>query len=509
LFSGNLVAVLIAFVASTIVARLLGPQNFGLFSLALVMPSLLQLLTHFGTRTAVTRYVAHHLAAGELEMARRYSQSAMLFSLLAGSVLALANYLASGWVAGVFFQRPELAPYIALMSVYLLGQSLVLNVIAISTGWNAMGQASFANILQSILKLAISPALILLGFGVTGAVLGHALSFVIGGTFSALLLFFTKVQFVRERFVYFIQDTKEMVRFGFAPFVGNLLAGLATFYVSLLLAIVTVGHNELVGYYSVATNLTVPLSLLAGATAAALYPAFTSLHGMKADTVQAFAMSLKYVAYLIGPVIFFLMAASTELTYVFYGGSYVSGSGYLFLMAVANAPIIFGQSILGGFFLGLGRPRLAFIVSGIAAIVLFITAPLLSVYAGLGVEGLIVSVLVSNGMTTAVGLYVVHFYGMGIAEWRSLLGTVASCIIALGACLSFPSIGNDVIMLGVKMVLFTAVYLTLAPLLKSVDVDDIDRIGESLREVPIVGLAVSPLVRYERALAGIIRTGGK
>jgi O-antigen/teichoic acid export membrane protein len=502
LFSGNLLATAIAAVASIVVARLLGPSNFGLFTLSLVTPSLLQLFTHFGTRTAVTRYVAHHLALGEVEMARRFAQSAMIFSLLVGGLLAGVNYAASWWVAGTLFQRPDLQPYIALASAFLIGQSIVLNVIAIATGWNAMGQASFANILQSILKLAISPALILLGFSISGAVLGHLVSYVVGGTVSAFILFFTKVKLVRERLGYFIEDTKEMIRFGFQPFIGGLLGGLATFYVSVLLAAVTVGHNELVGYYSAATNLTVPLSLLAGATGAALYPAFTSLHGIKADTGQAFAMSLKYVAFLIGPVIFFLVAASNELMYTFYGNSYVAGSGYLVLLSLASAPIILGQSVFASFFLGLGRPRLAFVTGGLAAVVLFVVAPLLSVSSGLGVYGLILALLLSNGTTAAVGLYLVHHYGMGAAGWGSLSGTVVASLVALGACLILPATGHDIIMLGVKMVLFGGVYLTLAPLLRAVDVGDVDRIGESLHEVPLVGTLVSPFLKYERALAG-------
>ena len=500
LFAGNLLATVIAAAASIVIARLLGPGDFGLYSLALVMPALLQLLTHFGTRTAVTRYVAHHLILGEVELARRFAQSAIIFSLMAGSLMALVNYLAASWVASALLQRPELAPYIALASIYLLGQSMVLNVIAVATGWNAMGQASFANILQSGLKLAIAPALILVGFGVSGAVLGHALSFILGGSISAVILFATKVKLVGERFGYFVADTKELLKFGFEPFLGGLLAGLATFYVSVILAVVTVGHNEVVGYYSAATNLTIPLSLLASATGAALYPAFTSLHGMKADTSQALAMSLKYVSFLIGPVIFFLIAASREMIYAFYGPSYVGVSGYLALLALAYTPIVIGQTILPNFFLGIGRPRLTFIATGVAALVLFVVAPLLSIYGGLGVDGLIIGLLASNGTIAGVGLYLVSRHRLGRAGWRSLLGTVGASVAAMAVCLAIPPVGHHIIMLAVKMVLFGGVYLTLAPLLGAVDLADVDRLEESFAEVPVVGTLVSPFVRYVRAL---------
>ncbi len=99
LFAGNLIGTVIAYVASFVVARLLGPPDYGLFSLVFVAPTLLQLFTHFGTRTAVTKYVAQYVSLGDVERARRFSQSAMIFSLGAGALFAVVNYLSSWWVA--------------------------------------------------------------------------------------------------------------------------------------------------------------------------------------------------------------------------------------------------------------------------------------------------------------------------------------------------------------------------------------------------------------------------
>jgi O-antigen/teichoic acid export membrane protein len=503
LFSGNLIATLILAAASILIARLLGPNEFGLYGLALVTPTLLQLLTHFGTRSAVTRYVAHYISLGDIERARRFSQSAMIFSIAAGGLFAVINYVASGWIASALFQRPVLQPFIALASIYLFGQSIVLTVIATATGWNAMGQASFANVLQAALKLTIAPLLIVLGFGVTGAVLGHSISYVIGGLASAAILFFSKVKFVRERFSYLVEDTRELIKFGLPLFVGGVLAGVSTFYVSVLLALVA--SNTVVGYYQAAANLVVPASLLSAATAFALYPAFTSLHSTKGDTRQAFAMSLKYVSYIIGPVLFFLAAASTELMYVFYGSSYVSGSQYLFLLALAYSPILIGQNVIPSFLNGIGRPRLTSYAIGIAALVLLGFAPLLALIGGLGVTGLIFALFVSNSSLAAVGLYLVHREKLGITEWRPAAATLAASLVSLGACLLLPSIGHEVIMLAVKILLFGGIYLTLAPLLGAVNESDVSRLSESIIEVSILRPLAAPFLRYERFVVTLTR----
>jgi stage V sporulation protein B len=55
LFVGNLVSTSIATVAIIIFARLLGPNGYGVYTLAFVVPSILQLFVGLGIGTAVTR----------------------------------------------------------------------------------------------------------------------------------------------------------------------------------------------------------------------------------------------------------------------------------------------------------------------------------------------------------------------------------------------------------------------------------------------------------------------
>lgn len=496
MFAGSLVATLISATSNIVVARLLGPSNFGLFALAFVGPSMLQLLTHFGTRTAVTKYVAECMALGNVERARRYVQSAMIFSILAGAVLAIVNFFSSGWMAVVLFQRPELQPYIALASLFLFGQAVFLTVIASATGWYAMGQASLANVLVAALKLALGPTLILVGLGIAGGVLGQALAFLVGGVISAVILYLTKVKFVRVRLSSLAEDLGELLKFGFQPFLGGVLVGSSSFYVSVLLA--HVASNTVVGYYQTATNLTIPVSLLSAAVSSALLPAFASLGAVEADTGQAFRMSVKYVSYVIGPVLFFLAAASAELMKFFYGSSYVPGSQYLALLALANTPILIGSSFIPDFLTGIGKPRLTFVTMGLAAIVLFVSAPLLAVFGGLGVTGLIAALFALNVSTAAVGLWLVKHYGLGVTGLHSPLATFAASAVALGACLVLPGAGPSIVMLMVKFVVFVGIYLTLAPLFGAVDAVDLDRLSELTGEIPLFMRLVSPFIRYEK-----------
>lgn len=498
LFSGNFIANSMAAIGSAVIARLLGPGDFGLFTLSIVTPTLLQLLTHFGTRTASTKYVAHYLALGDVERAREFAQTGVFFSLIVGTVVALANYGSSWWVASTLFHRPEIQPYIALASLYLLGASIGLVVVATATGWNSMGQASFVNILWATLKLILAPGLIALGYGITGAVLGQSFAFLIAASTSAGILFYTRVKFRWARFTHFLSDSAEMVKFGFGPFVGALMAGVSTFYVSVLLALVA--GNRVVGYYQAAFNLITPATLLAFAATGALYPAFASLHATREDTSTAFALAVKYVSFLIGPVLFFLAGAAPQLMFLIYGPSFTVGSEYLILLAMAYAPIIVGQTVIPSFLNGIGRTRLTFVTTGTAAVLLFIAAPLLGVYTGLGVTGLILAVLMSNSTIAAVGMVVVHRYKLGATAWRAALATFAAAALSFLVCFVIPPFTRPLILLGIKLVLFVGVYVTLAPAFGAVDEEDIDRLIAALGEIRLIGRVALPFLRYAKSV---------
>ena len=56
LFLGNGLSTGLLAISSIIVARLLGPANYGLYSIALILPSFVVLIGQFGLGAAATRF---------------------------------------------------------------------------------------------------------------------------------------------------------------------------------------------------------------------------------------------------------------------------------------------------------------------------------------------------------------------------------------------------------------------------------------------------------------------
>lgn len=97
------------FVTLAILARLLNPEDFGLFAMAAVFTTLANLFTEFGLSTATVqrRSVSPSLASG-------------LFYLNLGlSILAAGSLLVLAPVAATFFEEPQVATLISVLAITL------------------------------------------------------------------------------------------------------------------------------------------------------------------------------------------------------------------------------------------------------------------------------------------------------------------------------------------------------------------------------------------------------
>jgi len=499
LFAGNLTATAIQTVASILVARLLGPENYGSYSLVFVIPSIFQLFTSFGVNTAVTRFVAYHVSRNENEEAKRFAESALLLTLLTGVVLSVVCFLTAGVFSAYLFHRAYLAQYVELASVTVLGAALLNTAISAAIGWNAMGQASVMNIAQSLIKLLLSPLLIVAGFGIFGAVAGQTAAAVLGAGIAVGLLYAYNIRSSKLGWQGFAADARQMMSYAIPAYTATILSGVGPYYVSIVLA--AVATNVVIGYYQAAYNFTVAIALLSGAAASALFPAFARLQGGNEDVPKAFRMAVKYVAFVSVPVVFLLASTASQLMVLFYGHSYGAGSTFLLLLAVASIPVLLGFTVLPPLFNGIARTRLTLVMVGFGAVVLFASAPVLAISLGLGVDGVIYGILLSNLVTTLVGLYLYRLEFASLIDFKAAASTLAAGAISFGLCYLVPAFSSNLLILIVKLALFSLAYLTVAPLLRAVDYEDLEMLGEALGEMPVLKRPIRVLIAYEKFFA--------
>jgi O-antigen/teichoic acid export membrane protein len=503
LLAGNVIQTAAVAVASIIVFRLLGPNDSGLFALVVVALNIFLLFLGLGVTVSVTRNVAYYNSLGETATAVRFAKNGIIFTLLTGLALAALALVAAGPIATFMLHRPSLAPYVEQVSVIIMGWALLSACIAAAVGWNAMSTASVSNVTLGVARMVASPLLVAVGLGLEGAVLGYAVSVLLAALVSLVLLFSARLHAASDSLKFFRADVGAMVRFGFPPYVSGVLSGLSAYYVPLVLALFAT--NSTIGFFSVANAVTVPISLVSGTTGTALFPAFAGLDGMKADMAGAFRRASKYVGYITVPVLFFVAVAAKQFMGLLYGPQFLPGTGFLVLLALSYLPLVAGLGIIPSFFNGIGRTRITLYSIGSATLVLLVLAPVLGESAGLGVDGTIYAILISNVILTLVGLMFFWRLFSATVSLRPLAATLCSGVVSFVLTYLLPSFPSDLLTLIEKLVVFGAVYFTLGPSLGAVNRSDLEFVQKAIGDMRFVARMLSPFLEYQKRVADLVR----
>jgi stage V sporulation protein B len=516
LIVGNLSSNAILAIASLSVGRLLGPQSYGIYSLALSLPTFIELFVGLGVGGAITRYSAYYISKGDLETARRMTKNGIVFQYITSSLFTIVTILLAGFLSSVLLHRPDLTLYLGIASLLIIGtQAFQIVTQQTFLGWGLPSQVMIWTIVQSVLKLSISIGLILLGLGIIGALLGYTFSLLLTGIFGILALYILKLRtkpaaghnVISTNFNHnlraFLNDTKVMIRYGLPAFTGSIILGSAQQPIfTVILALIA--SNVAIGYYSAANVVSVAVASVTGSVVSGLFPIFSRLDGMNLDTRIAFRYAVKYSSYVIMPALIFVILTSRQVMEIIYGRAYLPSTSYLELLIISFLPLAFGQSVLSSYFNGTGHTRLTMIMSLIEALATISAVLILVLSAKQGIQGLMYSIIISNIPPTAFGLYAAKKYLGGSVDLQSLAGTTLvcfTCFLVVYLLSTFVLSGTEyIISFILELLAFLGMYLTLMPCAGVIRREDIDRLRIASRGLRILSALLNPVLRYEAFL---------
>jgi stage V sporulation protein B len=504
LFVGNLLYTGITAVTAVFVARLLGPDGYGIYTLVFVVPSLLSIFVGLGVNISVTRYVAFYVSSGELERAKSVTRSATSFLVLFGVLLSVVNFYGASYFVDFLLHRPELVFYVQISSLFIIGQSVSQSATSVFIGWGSMMELSAFTVLQAALKLVLTVGLVLAGFGVLGAVVGHTFSYLVQAGVATIFIYLAHMRPWSRQSNTFLADTKMMLRYGFPPYAGNIVSGLASNYVTIILA--AIATNAVIGYYQAALNVTVAISVISGTVTNVLYRSFAALDGLAGDTSLAFSYAVRYVSLLLTPVVFFLIAAAKPLFDFLYGPSYSPGIILLQLVGLSYLPISFGLTVLAPFLNGVGKSRMTMLISVASAAGLAVSGYLFAVSFGLGARGVMLALLVSNVALTVPGLLLGVRYLNVRMPIRSLAGIVVASLVGSVVVAILPLGGMpSLAALAIDCAAFVVLYLTCLPLVRGIDSEDVTRLSIAGEGLGPVRNLLSLILGYERRVLALVK----
>jgi O-antigen/teichoic acid export membrane protein len=507
LLIGVATSTIIMAVGTVMLTRLLGNDNYGLYALSMAPSVMINLFRDWGVNSAMTKYVASLRAeSNDLETCD-VVVAGVAFEVATGVALSLLSLFLAGFFASIF-NRPEIYPFILIMSVTILSGSLLAAAQSSFIGYERMSLNSFTMICQAIVKTAVGPVLVLLGYGILGAVIGYTLSFVSAGLIGVATLYlvlYRPLAKSRKAKRSIFKTLKPMLRYGVPLSISSILLGLLTQFYVLMMGVYipnTAAGNSLIGNYQAAVNFAVLLTFFTIPIGTVLFPAFAKLDSQNEHELlrTVFASSVKYTAILLIPATMAVMALSTPIVNTLFGEQYASAPFFLALYVIGNLFAVVGNLSLGSFLTGLGETK---VLMKQAVLTVLIGLPLgFLLIPPFGILGIILGSLVAGVPSMIWGLHWVWKHYEAKAEFQSSAKIfTASALAAIASFLTTNFLHTAAwIQLVLGLAVFLVIYVLGAPLIGAIRQSDIDALRNMSSGLGIVSkIANIPLRAAEKA----------
>ncbi len=351
-----------------IIARMLLPELFGLYSLALSTIIIFASFSDLGINWALTGYISQFLGKNKPEKAKAYlvylTKVKLILIILASTLLIVLARVISNY----YYHQPISLALVA-GSLYILALGFISVADSTFFASNNFKYPMYKEILFQILRLIFVPLAVLLTISSSiqqdtlfWIILALSMSYLVSLIY-ILVLMRKKISFVHEKSQDLSKQEKKSLWMFILPLSATALSGVFFGYID----IVMLGRYvlpEFIGYYKAAFSLISGLVPIIS-FAPALFPLFSRLKGKRLE--RGFKKSMKFmlglsVLALIGTLIFAGLAVR-----IVFGTEYSQATNILRLLAVLLlfAPI---SLLYESYFISQGKTKLIAILLWISTI---------------------------------------------------------------------------------------------------------------------------------------------
>jgi O-antigen/teichoic acid export membrane protein len=476
--------------------RLLMPADFGLYSIAIAFAAFLGMGGNFGIGTALRKMLPENLRSRKEVLV--LVNNGYLISGATATVIAIAGVAFSGQIASYFYKNAALALPLEIASVSVFLSVILNTTMGALVGMERIKEASVADILYSTFQLVASVPLVLMGYGVFGAMVGYALGLIIG---IAVGLFYL-VRQLRYRITSPAKGSiNEMVRFSVPIFVSTVAGVGVTNFAVLVLGVFATAAT--VGNYSAAFRLgslfTIILSSLTFILLATFSKAFAS-RNMSKRIEHIYNSSLFYSMIFILPLLAYLIAVAAPMTRLLFGNQYPAAPFYFSVIAFGITLGIIG-SFAGTLIISYGDTRkfmyYQIIVIAIEFVLLLLLTPLLKVVGTL-IAAFVIAPLVSDA-TFMMALE--RQFSIRMDSGRMLRAAVPPLLLWALATLVSIALGQRILTILVDAALVLLLYPPLMIAIKAVDEKDILFMRNVAKSLKGVGIFIEYMLEYAEKFA--------
>jgi O-antigen/teichoic acid export membrane protein len=498
---GNIISTVILAISVFIIARILGSELYGLYTISMVMLNLLLLFVDPGVNTGIIKYSASLKAKGENERVPKLLVHGLLFKTILAFIAFAVCLVFSDLFARQVLNRPEVTWYIQLTSVIIILQTVYMTVNSVFIGLDKTEYNILTTSIQAITRAIIAPILIIMGLSIAGALTGNVLSFLLASLLGAYL-FIVKIYRPLEHSngssENISSNLKMLIRYGFPLYLSGLMGGLTMQYRNILLAIFT--SNYEIGNFQAAMNFTVLITIFATPIGTMLLPAFSKLESNGNEIKEFCNMSIKYVSMLVLPIASIVMVYAKEIIQIFYGQGYELAPNFLTMFAMEFYLVGLGAFVLGSLFSGLGKTKINLKISLVNLILIIILAPILTWL--LKIYGMIISIIISDAVTWLYALKKAKSRFKVEINVETTTKIYFASVIPIIPLLALQRITltSSLIQILLGTIVYMAMYLFLIPMTKIITQTELHEMKTVIEKTKSLKYITQPIFYFEEKI---------
>lgn len=438
-------------------ARLLGPEAFGLYALGWTIYRIVGRVGPLGLEQGTVRYAPRYRSTDPSRMKGLLLQS-LGISLLSGLAMASAFFLCAPWLAEGVFNKPELTSVIRWFSPAFLLVPVLKVAVAATRVSQRMKYAVYAeHLVLPAVNLLFILAFFFLGWGLLGAVAALWLSV---GTALILALYYVKSLFpkVLSGQVASIRISREVLTFSLVASFAGVFAAVSSWVDRLLVGYFQPAAD--LGVYQAVSQFSILFAAIIGAFNTIFSPMIADLHqrGEMEQLNELFKVSTKWGLYTSLPIFVVICLAPRDVVLALFGAEYASGALPLVILACAQLVNV-GSGSVGLMMVMTGNQKRWLWISGSAFLSTVVLGCLLIPRFG----------LIGAALATTFSLSVLFFWGLfqvkrrlGIWPYdrRYLKGLLATALTAMALLLlRWADIDFAVLNVALGLVIAHAVFV--------------------------------------------------
>ncbi len=492
--AGKIVSALIQAAMFVVVARLLDPSGYGIYTILISIAAFVGAFGSLNIGVYLNERIPFFISKGKKGEMRVALGDSLIAMTAAGVGLFILGSALSPVIA--HYALPSASYYLIILAMSSVVFSFLFNLLNfVLVGLNDGKNTGLALVLYSVFQAVFAVGLVYAGFGITGAMAGYIIGMLAATAFEFFVVmrgpgFEFAVKGMGSRVI-------RMLRFSMPLTYSNILSTLVSNFAVILLGLIVL--PSYVGAYGVASRVGTVIDVLAGSVAIVLVPMFSeAIHnkGLSSRLGKFFDYSVYFGLLFTAPMIAYITVFANYFITTLFTPAYTAAVPYMQLTGIGLILGIFGTYAMQ-LVISTGKTSKIFRYSAIVAIVetvsMLVLAPIFHVF------GVIISILYIGGMTTNL-LFMNYIRQLGIETrmWRYIrvLGANLALGLLLFLFLQYFSSANREAMVAAGVVISIAAYPPILSIMRAASKEDALLLKKIGAGIPVFGVALKLLVSY-------------